>query len=472
MSDPAWFSIAECGRAFGRRELSPLELTQHLLDRIARLDPGLNAFLRVMPDSAIQEAKTAEAEIMAGRSRGPLHGIPYALKDIIDVAGLPTTCHSKILADHVASADAPVVTRLRDAGAILLGKAALHEFATGGPAHDLPWPPARNPWNRDLHPGGSSSGSATALAAGFAPAAIGTDTGGSVRNPATCCGLVGMKPTYGAISRAGVFPLSFSLDHVGPMTRTVEDNALLLQALVGRDAADPASVAHPAPDFLSGLRSGVKGLRIGMIEHFYTEDMQADSQQIEAIARAAALLRELGARVEPVRLSPLRVWAACGRVLMQAEQYVIHERWLQQRPQDYCELSRAKLLAGAFLPARDYVKMLQARRVLGAEFTAVMGDFDALITLSGFDLPCRIDSPQDIARTYERQARMPFNVTGTPALAVPTGFSAEGLPLGMQIAGRAFDEAMLYRIAWQYCEAAGWSAGWAAHHPDTERFTA
>jgi aspartyl-tRNA(Asn)/glutamyl-tRNA(Gln) amidotransferase subunit A len=423
-----------------------VELAHALLERIERLDPRCNAFLRVMSESALAQAAAAEKEMMAGRIRGTLHGIPYALKDIADVAGLPTTCHSAIRADHVATQDAPIVARLKEAGAVLLGKTALHEFATGGPARDLPWPPARNPWDLERHPGGSSSGSGAALAAGFAPAAIGTDTGGSVRNPATCCGIVGMKPTYDLVSREGVFPLSFSLDHVGPMTRTVEDNALLLQALV------PAS--H---NVLSGLRHGVKGLRIGLVEHWHTEDQPADAQMVRALQAAADKLSELGAQVERVRLSPLPVWAACGRVLQQAEQYVIHERWLRERPQDYCEISRTKLVAGAFLPAREYVKARQAQRVLREEFERLMERYDALIALSGHELPLRFDDPQ-MTRAYERQARMPFNVTGTPALAVPTGFSSEGLPLGMQIAAKANHEATLYRIAWQYDEATQWTS--------------
>jgi aspartyl-tRNA(Asn)/glutamyl-tRNA(Gln) amidotransferase subunit A len=449
----AWLGIADAGRLFRRRELSPVELARALLDRIERLDSGCNAFLQVTREVALAQAAAAEKEMAGGRFRGPLHGIPYALKDIADVAGLATTCHSKILAGNVAARDAAIVARLREAGAVLIGKTALHEFATGGPATDLPWPPARNPWDRERHPGGSSSGSGVALAMGFAPAAIGTDTLGSIRNPATACGIVGMKPTFGTVSRAGVFPLSFSLDHVGPMTRTVEDNALLLQGLVAQDAADPASVAHPAPHFLTDLRGGMQGLRIGVVEHFYAEDLPADPQMVRAFEAAAALLERLGAVVERVRLSPLPVWAACGRVIQQSEQYVIHEGWLRERPQDYCELSRGKLLAGAFIPARDYVKARQAQRVLRAEFDRLMQGYDALVALSSHELPGRFDDPQ-MVKSYERQARAPFNVTGTPALAVPTGFSAEGLPLGMQIAGRAFDEAKLYRIAWQYCEAA------------------
>ena len=332
--DEAWLGIASAAKRFRSRDLSPVELTRALLERIERLDDRCHAFIRVMPESALAEAKQAEAEIAAGRSRGPLHGIPYALKDLIDVAGLPTTCNSKILRDNIATRDAAVVRRLRDAGAVLLGKATLHEFATGGAMFDLPWPAARNPWNLALHPGGSSSGCGTAVAAGFVPAAIGTDTGGSVRHPATVCGIVGMKPTHGLVSTEGMFPLAASLDHVGPMTRSVEDNALLLQAMA-------------SGDYVSQLRAGVSGLRIGIIEHFYTEDAPANREHVRGIENAAGILRELGARLEPVRLSKVAEWTECGRLIQQFEQYRVHENWLRTRPQDYSRMARAKFSAGA-----------------------------------------------------------------------------------------------------------------------------
>jgi aspartyl-tRNA(Asn)/glutamyl-tRNA(Gln) amidotransferase subunit A len=454
MSELDYLTIAGAAKLIMRRRLSPVELIGHALARIEAIDPKLNAFIEVLAEHALAEARKAEAEIAAGRYRGPLHGIPYGLKDLIDVAGVRTTCHSKIMADNTAAADAAVVERLRNAGAIVIGKLALHEFGSGGPTLELPWPPARNPWNADFHPGGSSSGSAAAVAAGMIAAALGTDTGGSIRNPATCCGIVGMKPTYGLVSRRGVMPLSFSLDHIGPMTRTVEDNALLLQCIAGFDSRDISSRRAQPIDFNKDLHKGIKGLRIGVIEHFYTEDAEADSEMRDGIGRAVARLRELGAVVEPVRLPPLAQWNACGRAILQAEAYVVHETWLKQRPQDYCEISRRKLMAGAFIRAEEYIKALQARTTLSAQFNALMQSYDAVVTLSGLELPCRIDDADAIARTYERHLRMPFNITGTPAIAVPTGRSASGLPLGMQIAGKAFDEATVYRIAAAYCEAA------------------
>ena len=461
MTELAWLSVAEGAELLRTKKLSPVEWTRALLDRIAAIDGQYNAFLTVTADRALAQAKAAEAEITKGQWRGPMHGVPYAAKDIFDVEGMATTCHSKIRQSHRAASDAFVIRKLNEAGAVLLGKLALHEFATGGPAFDLPWPPARNPWNRDHHPGGSSSGSGAALAAGMVPAALGTDTGGSVRNPATCCGIVGLKPTYGAVSLSGVFPLTYSLDHVGPMTRTVEDNAILFRAIAGHDPADPTSAARATSDGLNGLKSGVKGLRIGLIEHFYTEDAPADPEQVAGIERAADVLRRLGAEVKPVRLSPLPLWTDCNRTIHAAEAYAIHERDLQERPEDFAGLTRNRILAGAFVPAAKYIKAQQLRAALCREFAEAMHGFDAVITLSSLWLPCRIDDPAAVARTYDQQCRLVFNVTGTAAISVPTGLSASGLPLAMQIAGRAFDEPMVYRIAQAY-EAA---TGFADQHP-------
>jgi aspartyl-tRNA(Asn)/glutamyl-tRNA(Gln) amidotransferase subunit A len=459
MTDLAYLTVAEGAQLLRTKKLSPLEWTRSLLDRIAAIDSNYNAFLVVTADRALAQAKLAEAEIARGQWRGPMHGVPYAAKDIFDIEGMATTCHSKIRKDHRATSDAFVVKKLREAGAVLLGKVALHEFATGGPAFDLPWPPARNPWNRDLHPGGSSSGSGAALAAGMAPAALGTDTGGSVRNPATCCGIVGMKPTYGAVSLNGVFPLTYSLDHVGPMTRTVEDNAIFFHAIAGHDPDDPTTAKREMPDCLKELKTGLKGLRIGVIEHFYQEDAEADPDQVRAIEQAVETLQELGASVKSVRLSPLALWTDCNRTIHQAESYAIHERDVQERPEDFAALTRNRLLPGAFVSAAKYIRAQQLRGALCHEFAEAMRDLDAVVTLSSLLLPCRIDDPAAIARTYDQQCRLVFNVTGTPAISVPTGFTASGVPLAMQIAGRAFDEPMVYRIAQGYCEAAGTCIG-------------
>jgi len=457
MTDFAYLTIAEASRLLREKKISPVEYTRALLDRIDRHDDKLNAFLRLTPDLALADARRAEDEIGRGDWRGPLHGVPYGLKDIIDVEGLPTTGHSKVLQDNIAKSDATVAARLRAAGGVFMGKMSTHEFAIGGPSFDLPWPPARNPWNRDHHPGGSSSGSGSALAAGFMPAALGTDTGGSVRNPASMCGIIGLKPTYGRTSRRGVLPLSYSLDHVGPMTRTVRDNAILLNVIAGHDPHDPGSAPVNAPDFTGELGKGVKGLKVGLIRHFYTKDQEADPEMTKSIDDAAALLGELGAEVREIEVDPLPVFAACNRTILLSEAYAIHEQWLKARPQDYGERSRARILGGAFIRAADYVNATRLRRRLTDRFHAALKDLDVAVTASSMDFASRIDDDTAIDATYPRQARAPFNVTGSPAISVPTGFASNGLPLGMQIVGKPFQEATVYRVAEAYEMAAEWT---------------
>ena len=341
MTELAWLSASEASRALAAKRISPVELLNALLARIEALDPKLNAFIRLDAEAAMRAARDAEADIMAGRVRGPLHGIPVGIKDIIDVAGLPTTCHSQILVDNIAKTDAVVIQKLRQAGAIIIGKLSTHEFAIGGPSFDLPFPPARNPWNRDHHPGGSSSGSGAGVAAGLFPLALGTDTGGSVRNPASACGIVGLKPTYGLVSRRGVFPLSFTLDHVGPLTRTVADNALLLDAIAGHDPGDPGSAATPARSFGRMLERGVRDLRIGFIRHFHERDMPARPEVAAALDDVARVLQAEGAQVRTISLPSLTEFAAINRVILCGEAWSIHSPWLRARPGDYGQLPDA-----------------------------------------------------------------------------------------------------------------------------------
>jgi aspartyl-tRNA(Asn)/glutamyl-tRNA(Gln) amidotransferase subunit A len=460
--DLAYLTLAAAAERLRRREISPVELARAAIERIERLDPRLNAFLRFTPEAALDAAKAAEKEIAAGDYRGPLHGVPYALKDIIDVEGLPTTAHSKILADNIAAEDAFVAARLRQAGGVHLGKLSTHEFAIGGPSFDLPWPPARNPWNREHFPGGSSSGSGAGLAAGFFFAALGTDTGGSVRNPASMCGIVGMKATYGRVSRRGVVPLAQSLDHIGPMTRTVRDNAMLLQVIAGHDPADPGSADELVDDYLKDIDAGVRGLKIGVVRHFHTEDCPAHPEQIAAIEDALGVWREAGAGVEEVRLPPLAVWNAPTRVIIAAEGFAVHEHWLRERPGDYGARGRERLLQGALLRASDYIQAQRERSRLIRVLAEAMRGFDALIAVSSCDPAARLDDDADLARTYERQARMPFNLTGSPALAIPAGFTKDKhLPLSLQVVGHPFEEAMVYRVAQAY-EAA---TQWVNQHP-------
>jgi len=454
--DLGYLGLMQAGELIRTRELSPVELTRALLDRIERHDGRINAFIRVTPEAALASAKAAEAEIMAGGWRGPLHGVPFGLKDIIDVAGVPTTSHSKILLDNVAKTDAVVTARLKAAGGVLLGKLSTHEFAIGGPSFDLPFPPARNPWNRNCHPGGSSSGSGAALAAGFVPAALGTDTGGSVRNPASMCGIVGMKPTYGRVSRRGVFPLSYSLDHVGPMTRSVRDNAVLLNIIAGHDADDPGSANVATADFAADIGKGLKGVRIGLARHLYAEAPVASSEQLAALDAAAEAFRALGAEVREIRLAAYDDYITCNRIILTAEAFAIHRRWLAERPGDYGALTRQRILPGASIPSADYIDALRLRQRLIERTSAAMTNVDVVLTASSLDPTCRIDDAEAVARTYPRQVRQPFNVTGQPALAMPAGFTRDGLPLSLQLVGHNFEEAMVYRVAAAYEEATRW----------------
>lgn len=461
MSDLAYLSIAEGSALLRDKKLSPVEWTQALIARVERHDGWLNAFLRFMPEIALADARRAEAEISAGNWRGPLHGVPYGLKDIIDYAGLPTTAHSAILKDNVATADAVVTQRLRAAGAVFMGKLSTHEFAIGGPCFDLPWPPARNPWNRDYFCGGSSSGSGVATAAGFVPFAIGTDTGGSIRNPSTMCGVTGIKPTYGLVSRRGVFPLAFSLDHVGPLTRTVHDNATVLNVLAGHDGLDPGSVARPGVDYTALTGKGLKGLRIGWLKHFYHDDIKADPQMGAAVDAAVLKMQELGAQVTEVKTVPLSQFQACNRIIMGSESYAIHQKWLREQPQDYGDITRQRFLYGAMYSASDYINALRMRSKFTADFHALFNDVDVIVTASAHDPAVRIDDQEACEFIYSRQARAPFNVTGSPAMAVPAGFSKEGLPLGIQIVAAPYNEAAVYRVGAAY-EAA---TAWTAKHP-------
>jgi len=440
-----WLGIAELRSAFEARKTSPVEAVEALLRRIETLDSNLNVFVTLDAEGARKAAQVAEQDIIAGRQVGPLHGVPIAIKDVIDVAGLPTTCQSKILVGNMPSGDAASVAQLRRAGAIILGKVATYEFALGGPSFDLPYPPARNPWNVDHSTGGSSSGSGVGLAAGLFPGALGTDTGGSVRNPASMCGIVGLKPTYDRVSREGVFPLAFTLDHVGPMARRVADVEILLEAI--EDRGGPTASRPPTKHGPKQVLSDLRGKRIGFVRHFHERDMPADEEVAAALETAARIFGEAGAKLIDVTLPPLEEFSAVNRIVMQAEAWAVHAGWLRTRPQDYAKLTRQRLLAGAFLSAEDYVQAQRRRRRMIAEVETVFRDVDLLLCASSMDPPCRVDDAQEIARTYPRQARTPFNVTGHPALAMMSGLSSNSLPLSLQLAGRYWDEASVLLAA-------------------------
>ena len=405
--DIAFLTIAELGRLYARHELSPVEVTRALLDRIAVYDGKLHSFIRTTPESALAEASAAERELMAGNRRGPLHGVPYALKDIVETAGIPTTGHSKLCQDYVPAADAHLVTLLKADGGVLIGKLATWEFALGGPSWDLPWPPALNPWNTAYLPGGSSSGAGAAVAAGFMPGAIGTDTGGSIRGPAAVCGIAGLKPTYGRVSRRGVFPNTFTMDHCGPLTRSAEDTALFIQVIAGFDAEDPGSEDTVVPDYRAALDGGSEGLRLGLVEHWYA-DGAAHPDLPPAMAAAVETLRGLGAIVEPVTLSSLRDYTDCKTTISIAELYAIHEKDLKTRPQDFGRVLRNRVLPGALIRAEDYVQALRWRTVLAREQAMALKRFDALVTAGSLNIaePADPELPDGLVRVPMSRCRL------------------------------------------------------------------
>ena len=455
-TDLHWLTIAQAARLIERRRLSPVELTDALITRIETLDPQLNAFLLPTPDRARAQARAAEREIMAGNYRGPLHGIPFGLKDIYCTAGICTTSHSRICADYVPNEDATTVTRLYQAGGVLLGKLATHEFAHGGPSFDLAWPPARNPWNREHFTGGSSSGAGAAIAAGFVPGAMGSDTGGSIRGPAALCGIVGLKPTYGLVSRAGVYANSFTFDHAGPMTWTVEDCAIMLQALAGHDAKDPASADREIPDYRAALTGDIRGLRIGILRHLYEEDLTVSPEVHAALDEAYAVFRSLGATLEDVRIRPAADYYAVKITIAESEQYAIHEEELRRRPDEFGADFLGRALPAILYGSADYVQAQRERRVMLAQMAPVYAKYDVLLAPTAASPAPRLDSWRTIRFWQQASLTTPFNVTGGPALAQCMGFTPAGLPLSLQLVGRPFDEATVLRAAHAYETATAW----------------
>ena len=442
-------TLAEAARLIAARKLSPVEYAESLLARTEALDPQLNAFITRTPDVALSAARSAEAEIMHGNLRGPLHGIPFALKDIYDTAGILTSGHSRTCIDRVPDKDATTVARLKAAGAVLTGKLATHEFAHGGPSFDLPWPPARNPWNTGHFTGGSSSGSGAALAARLVPASLGSDTGGSIRGPAGLCGITGLKPTYGLVSRAGVLPNSYSYDHCGPMARTSLDCAMLLNAIAGHDSADPASSSQPVEDFAKGIDDGVKGLRIGVVRHFWEQDLRIDAELSTALEQALDVLRELGARTEDVAMRPLQSYSDVKIVMAETELFSLHLPELIARAGAFGQDFRARSLAACLFTSEDYVRASRERRAIIEEMQPLYRRFDLLLTANASSAP-RLDAHDPLAFWRRPNFTSPFNCTGSPALAMPCGFSKDGLPLSLQIAGRPHQDALVLRAGHAY----------------------
>lgn len=460
-------SIAELSRLLASRALSPVELTDALIDRVERFDAQTRAFITPTFDLARAQAREAEREIAAGRVRGPLHGIPFALKDIYDTRGILTSAHSRVFQGRVPTRDATATAKLYEAGAILLGKLATHEMAHAGPSFDLPWPPARNPWDLSRFTGGSSTGSGASVATGMVPVALGSDTGGSIRGPASHCGVVGLMPTFGVVSRAGVVTNSYTFDHCGPLTRTVEDAAIVLEALAGYDPRDAGSLDRPAQRYADACGPDLKGLRIGVLRHHWEDDIPASEESRRAMDAALDVLRRLGATLEEVRVRPLAEYYDVKIIIAETEIFSVHQPNLIARPGDFGADFRSRALPAALFTANDYVQATREHRRMMLEMEPLYARFDAFVVNGLGEAPLLADY-KSVTFWQKPSALTAWNVTSQPVLALPNGFGRHGMPLGMQILGRPFDERTILRIGHAYERATDWHTRRPALVPGAE----
>lgn len=459
--------LSELGPLLQKKEISPLELVQEALSRIERFDPPLNSYITVLADPALEQARVSGTEILSRQYRGPLHGIPVSLKDMFATRGVRTTCGSKVLADWVPDYDATAVRRWRDAGAIVVGKTNMHEFAYGVTNDNPHFGPAHNPWDLERVTGGSSGGSAVAVAASLCAASLGSDTGGSIRIPSAVCGVVGIKPTYGRVSRHGAIPLAWSIDHVGPLAKSVEDAALLLQVLAGPDPKDSTSSDRPVPNYRRALTGEVRGVRVGIPRNYFFENV--DGEILRAVQQAIRQLESLGAEAVEISLPHLEHCSAMEAHITLAEATSYHERYMRDRLDDYGPGVRVDLEAGRYLLATDYVKSQRARMLLQDVFRQAFEKVDVIVS------PTLPASPPLIGEVYVQSGNLrehvidaflrfniPYNLTGLPAISVPCGFSSNGLPIGLQVAGKAFNEQAVLRVAHAYEV----HTDWHKQHPD------
>ena len=454
-------SLSEASELVRRRKVSPVELTRACLARIEQVNPVLNAFITITGDLALAQARTAETEVQRGRWRGPLHGIPIALKDLFDTEGIKTTAGSALYKDRIPSQDAEVVRRLKAAGAVLVGKTNMVEFAYGGNATVSYFGAVHNPWSLERNPGGSSSGSAAAVSAKLCYGALGSDTAGSVRQPAAVCGIVGLKPTFGLVSNRGVVPLSWSCDHVGPLTRTVEDNALMLQVIAGYDPADTSSVRMQVPPYQSALRRSTSAIRVGVPREFFFDDL--DPEFAAAMNTALVVLEQITTSVKDVVLpSPAREQESIRTAVRAAEAYLYHRDTVSRTPELYQPETLLRIRSGADVTAAAYIQgrldLARARRVIEQIFDTV----DVLVTPTIplapptlAELGIDVDTSLRLGGPFIRNTS-PFNVYGIPAISVPCGFTASGLPIGLQISGPSGGEAIVLQLAAAYQRATDW----------------
>lgn len=433
-----------------RREVSPVAVTEAVIDRIHRLDPQLNAFITVTADTALQSAEAAEREIAGGHYQGPLHGVPVSLKDLLDTQGVKTTAGSRIMADRVPTSDATIVEKLRSAGAVIVGKTNMLEFAYGEVHSD--YGPSHNPWNVDYGTNGSSSGSAAAVAAGLGYGSIGSDTGGSIRCPAAFCGIVGLKPTYGLVSRSGVVPLSWTLDHLGPMTRSVHDCALLLDAIAGHDPHDPASAMLLEGGYAKGIDTVPDGITIGVVEPQHDDGVTEDTRR--CFRTAVDTLQLMGIATTPVALPHPEQAIRAALAIIYAEASSYHLPQLRARPDEFSENTRERLELGALLPSSVYLRAMRAGQVIVDVYRSMFRNVDLLVMPTSPIPSYRLDAPPSavVRDNGDRMSSLirftsPFNLTGFPALSAPCGLSDDGLPIGIQFAGRPFSERLLFQVA-------------------------
>ncbi|MBI2861921.1 MAG: Asp-tRNA(Asn)/Glu-tRNA(Gln) amidotransferase subunit GatA [Chloroflexi bacterium] len=457
-------TASELSKLIATREVSPVDVIEAAIERIDAVESKFNNFITITREEAIGEARSAEKAIAAGNYLGPLHGVPFALKDLIATKGVRTTAGSKVLADWVPQEDATLVRRLKAAGAILIGKNNLHEFAAGATNVNIQYGPARNPWDLERITGGSSGGSAGAVAASECTFSIGSDTGGSIREPASLCGVVGLKPTYGRVSRKGGIARSWSLDHLGPLTRSVEDCALVLNAIAGYDPEDPGSANIQVPDFAQALAGGIKDLRVGVPKEYFFDHV--DNQVQEAVVGAIKKLEELGAVLDEVAFPSAKNSMAATMVINWAESSAYHEPYIRTRVGEYDPEVGSRLQIGYFIFAVDYIRAQRVRTIISREMQQALGRVDVIVTPT-----CPVVAPTvnqctegpgegsrnrlDVRNLMPRLTSI-FNLTGNPAITVPCGFTAGGLPIGLQIAGRKYDEGTVLRVAHAYQASTPW----------------
>jgi aspartyl-tRNA(Asn)/glutamyl-tRNA(Gln) amidotransferase subunit A len=454
-------TAGQLSRLIRAKEVSPVEIVRVHLERIHRLEPSLNSFISLLPERALASARQAEEEILSGNYRGPLHGIPIGLKDLYYTMGVKTTSGSRIFDDFIPSYDSTIMERFKQAGAILLGKLNMHQFAYGPVGENPDYGHMHNPWDLEMITGGSSGGSGSAARAGECTITMGTDTGGSIRIPSALCGLAGLKPTYGLLSRHGIFPLSWSLDHAGPMARTVEDCALILNATAGYDYKDPASASVHIHDYTSALDGDLKGMRIGVPKEYFQVPM--DHQVEQAVRTAIDLLGELGATVREISWPMYRYAQAISSTIVMAEAAAIHRKMLRQKAEQYSQPVRLRIEAGFFISGADYLRAQQARTLFIRQSKELFSDVDLLagptVAITAHPIGAnqvKVGEAVLGSTVALTQYTRPFNINGFPAITLPCGFSTDGLPIGLQLAGAPFDEMTVLKASHAYEQATSW----------------